>query len=108
MDYATDFGEDRERIRIPLEQDLVGPDRFAVLHPELGAVDHLIAFLLAALLVDDPQDAVAIHRDQIALRVPNGVDLNEFRKAVRLGVLCRLFGDTRSGSANVERTHCEL
>jgi hypothetical protein len=30
--HAGDFGQDRERVRIPFEQDLVGLDRIAVFH----------------------------------------------------------------------------
>ena len=41
--------------------------RSAVLDQDLGAVNDLIAFFFATLVVDDREDAVAVHRDQFAL-----------------------------------------
>ena len=67
VNHAADFGENRERVRIPLEQDLVGLDRGAVFDQNARAVDHRVAFLFAALIVHDGHDAVAVHGDQFAL-----------------------------------------
>ena len=74
----------------------------------LRAVHHRVAFLLAALLVDDGQDAVAVHRDQFTLGVLNCRDAEELHEAVGLGVLLGLFARSGGGSADVEGTHGEL
>ena len=55
------FGQDGERVGIPLQQDLVRLDRTAVFHQDLGAVPHLIALFFAALVVDHGHDAIAVH-----------------------------------------------
>ncbi len=110
MHRTADFGEDRERIRIPFEQDLVGSDGGALFHQNLGAVNHVVAFLLTALLVHHDDLAVTVHGDQFAGLVADGGDaiIQEARKAVRLGVLRRLFGNTCRRSTNVECAHRQL
>jgi hypothetical protein len=55
MNRARDFGQDRERIRIPFQQNLIRLDLGAVAHVDLRAVDNLIAFALALLFVNDDQ-----------------------------------------------------
>src|SRR5579862_4918716 len=108
MDDASNFGQDRERVRIPLQQDLVGLYRRTLFDEDARAVDHVVAFLLAALVIDQYQFAVAVHGDQIAILVAHGLDSEEARETIRLRVLRRLFGNTSRRSADVERTHGEL
>ena len=50
-DLARLLGEDRERVRIPLDQDLALLDRLAFLHLEARAVDDRVALAVAALRV---------------------------------------------------------
>ena len=50
-DRARLLGEDREGVRIPLDQDLARLDLLAVLDPQVRAVDDLVALALAALVV---------------------------------------------------------
>ncbi len=68
----------------------------------------MVAFLLAALFVDNRDNAVAVHRDQFALGVLDGRDVEELHEAVRLGVLLRLLRRTCGRAADMERTHGEL
>ena len=108
MNRAADFGQDRERVRIPFEQDLVRLDGRAVFDVDLRAVNNRIAFALALLLIDDDQDAVAVHGDQFALVVANRVDVVEANETVALGVLRGLLADSRRRATDVERTHGQL
>ena len=55
-----------------------------------SAVDHLITLALTAFLVGDRENTGTIHRDQFALRVANGVDIQVLRKTVRACVLLGL------------------
>ena len=108
VDRAADFGQDREGVRIPLEQNVVRLDRSAFLDEDLGAVHHLVALAFAALLVDDGEDAVAVHGDQFAACVADRLDAEELGEAVGLGVLLGLLGRTGGRAADVERTHGQL
>ena len=108
MHHAGDFGEDREGVRIPFEQDLVGLDRVAVGDGDARAVNHRVAFFFAALVVDDGHDTVAVHRNDFALFVAHRLDVDVLGETVRLGILLGLFGDSRRRTADVEGTHGEL
>src|SRR5580692_2744877 len=108
MDRAGDFGQDRERIRIPFEQGLVALHGRAVFGQNACAIHHLIALLLAVLVVHNRDDAVAVHGDQFARLAANGLDADVLGESVELRILRRLLVDSRSGSTDVERTHGEL
>ena len=51
---------------VPLGQERARLDRLSVLDLQMGAVNDLVAFPLAALLADDGQFALAAHGDQFA------------------------------------------
>src|ERR1039457_3963937 len=108
VDGATDFGENRERVGIPFEQDLVVLDRSAVFHQDARAVIRRIAFLLAALIVDHRHDAVAVHGDEFAGLAAHGLDADVAGETIALGVLLGLFVDARRRTADVEGTHGQL
>ena len=108
VNRAADFGQDGEGVGIPFEQDVVGLHLGAVLEQHLGAVHDRVAFLLAALIVDDGQDAVAVHGDQLALGVADRGDAEELDETVDLGVLRGLLARSGGRAADVERTHGEL
>ena len=108
VNRAGDLGEDRERIRIPFEQVLVGLDRSAVFRQNAGAVNHLIALLLAGLVVHHGDDAVAVHGDQFAGLTANRLNADVLGESVELRILRGLLVDSRSRSTDVERTHSEL
>ena len=60
---ARGFSQDRERIRIPFEQDLVRLHGVAIFDQDLGAVNNGVAFFLAVLFVHHRDDAGAVHGD---------------------------------------------
>ena len=107
-DHASHFGQDREGVRVPLKNDLVGRNRLPVLDAKLGAVDNLVAFFLASLLIDDGHDAVAVHGHQVAEVVADRGDGNKLGKAIGLGILGGLFGNPRGGAANMKSAHRQL
>ena len=80
----------------------------AFLDLELGAVDDSVTLLLAALVVDDGDGAVAVHGDQAAILAADGDEIDEAHGAGVLGL--EVGGsDTRDGgAADVEGTHGEL
>src|SRR3954470_16022233 len=105
---TADFGQDREGIRIPFKKNLIRLDGCTIFHIDLRAVHNRIALSFTLLLINDDQDAVAIHRDQFALVVANCVDIIEPNETVTLSVLSRLFADSSCRTTDVERTHGEL
>ena len=105
---AADFGQDRERVGIPFEQDLVGLDGRAVLEQDARAVNHLVALLLAALFIHHGDYAVAVHGDQLAGLVATVAMLMELGESVGFRVLRGLLAERGGRAADVERTHGEL
>ena len=75
---------------------------------DLGAVDHRIALLFAALVVHDRDGAVAVHHHQVAFLRAYGDQVDEAHGAVVLGIEARLLADSRGRAADVEGTHGEL
>ena len=63
-DRAAALGEDRERVRIPLDEDLALLDVLAVAHLEVRAVDDRVALADDALVVHDVDRAAAVHDDE--------------------------------------------
>src|SRR5262249_49274877 len=108
MDHAADLRQDRESVRIPFEQDLVGLHCRAVFDHHARAVVDGVALLFTPLLVHDRHDAVAIHRDQLAVLALHGLDADVARVSVALGVLRGLFTDARRRTTDMERTHRQL
>ena len=74
---AADFREDRESVRIPLNQSLAELNRTAFGDLYLGAVHDRIALALAALFIDHRDRALAIHNDQIAALRLDGLQVDE-------------------------------
>src|SRR5580704_3795479 len=108
VDRAGDFSQDRERIRIPFEQVLIALHGRAVFGQNSRAIYHLVALLLAALIVHHRDDAVAVHGDQLAGLAANRLNADVLGEAIELRILRGLLVDSRSGSTDVERTHGEL
>ena len=110
---ARVLGEDRERVRIPLDEDLARLDRLAVAHLEARAVDDRIALAVAALRVLDHQRSGAVHDDQLAGVLARALGLDHLQALVAdragvLGVERRLLRDSRRRAADVERAHRQL
>src|SRR5262249_49191318 len=105
---AADFGEDREGVRVPLDQYIAEVDVRTVLDLHFGAVDDPVAFFFGALVVDDGDGAVAVHRHQRAFLGAPGDEVDEAHAPVVLGIEARLLADARGRAADVEGTHGEL
>ena len=108
MAASLRLGQDRERERVPLQQQLRALDLLPVRHPQLRPVHHRVALPLPALPVHHRQLAVAVHRDQRALLVGHRVHPVVPRVAVRLRRLPRLLPDPRRRPSHVERPHRQL
>src|SRR5262249_33314769 len=107
-DLARLLGEDRERVRIPLDEHLALLDRLPFLHLQPRAVDDRVALAIAPLLVLHHQRSAAVHDDQPAVL---GLDDLQPLEADRAGVPRlerRLLADARRRAADVERPHRQL
>ena len=102
------LGEDRERVRIPLDQHLALLDRLAFLHLEARAVDDRIALAVAALGVLDDERAVAVHDHQVAVLRLDDLQALEPDRAGVARLERGLLGDARRRAADVERPHRQL
>src|SRR5262245_19029779 len=109
-DGARLLGEDRERVRIPLNERLTLLELLAVLHLHALAVDDRVAFAIAPLFVLDDERAVAVHDDQLAalfVRLDDLQPLGVHRpRMARIKGL--LLGHARRRAADVERPHRQL
>src|SRR5205823_4495328 len=107
-DQATDLGHDGGGEGIPLGELGADLDLLGFLHVELGAVDDVVAFALAAVLVGDHQLAVAVHHDQRAVLALDGVEADELHHA-RVAVLDGAgFRAPGGRAADVEGAHGQL
>ena len=112
FDLATDLGQDRHRVRIPLGDQIVRLDLGTVLLLQLGAIHHRIAFALPLAAgfqhLDHGDLAVAVHRHQVAFAVHDRLQVDVAQHA---GVADRergLLGAPAGGAADVEGTHGQL
>ena len=67
------FREDGKRVRVPFHDDVPELDGRALGGPDLGAVNHGIAFTFAALFVDDRHRAVPVHGHVVTVPVFHGL-----------------------------------
>src|SRR4029077_3837115 len=108
LDGASGFGEDRERVRVPLGKKFAELDGLIFLDAKARAIDHVVTLLFAALFVDDGNQAVAVHGDQVRAAAAHDVHVDKADEAAVTRLEFRLFGDAGSRSADVERAHGEL
>ena len=108
LDVAADLRQDRRGERIPLDELLAGDDLLAFGDLDGRAVDDGVALLLAPLVVDDRDLAVAVDDDEVAVLALDGRDREEPDRARVLGRVLGLLGDARGRAAVVERPHREL
>src|SRR5262249_10890569 len=107
-DLARLLGEDRERVRIPLDQHLALLDLLPFLHLQPRAVDDRITLAVAPLLILHDERSAAVHHDQSAVfRLDDGHAL-EADGAGIARLERRLRADPRRGAADVERAHRQL
>ena len=105
---ATDFGEDREGVRIPLDQCFAERNWTTFCDLYLSAVHDCIAFALAPLFVHDRNRTLTIHNHQIACLRFHGLQVDEAHDTVALRIEPRLFRNSRCRTTDVEGTHGEL
>src|ERR1017187_8020423 len=108
VDHTGDFGEDREGVRIPFEQDLVALHGSAVFHQDARAVYHRVALLFTALIVHHRHNAQAVHGDDFVGLAADRHDPDIAGESIGFGVLRGLLADSRGGSTDVEGTHGQL
>src|SRR4029077_3695907 len=108
LHVAGGFREYREREGIPFGKSLAVGDVFAVLDTEARAVNHVVALLLAALFVNDGDEAGAVHGDGGAAATLDMLEVHELDDAVVARLERRTLGNAGGGSADVERAHGEL
>src|SRR4029077_5530269 len=105
---AGGFGEDGEGERIPFGEDLAVRDAFAFWDAETRAVNDVVAFLFAAFLIDDGDEAGTVHGDGGAAAALNVFEVHELDDAMVARFERGALGNAGGGSADVERTHGEL
>ncbi len=93
---------------IPFDQHVAQRDLLTVFDLHLGAVHDRVTLLLAALVVNDGDRAVAVHHHQVTFLGPHGDQVDEAHRAVVLGIEARLLADSRSRATDVEGAHGEL
>ena len=81
---------------------------FPILNAETRAVNDVVAFLFAALLIDDGDEAGTVHGNGGATAPLNMLEVHELDDAVVACFESGALGNARGGSADVERTHGEL
>src|SRR6185437_12733413 len=77
LDGAGDLRKQREGVGVPLAQRGAEFDARALLDLQLGSVDDGVALALAALVIDDCDGPVAVHRDQAAVLGADGDEVDE-------------------------------
>src|SRR5690606_29815693 len=108
-DRAGVLGDDRARERIPGGELRAGLDRLAVGDQQRGAVGHLVALALAAVVVDDDDLARARDDDLLALGVGHVAHRRrEADDAVGLGLDRAGHRRPRRRTADVEGAHRQL
>ena len=107
-DRAADLGQDRDVVRVPLDDHLAAGDLLAVLDHDHGAVGHVELVQLATLGVEDLDLAVARQRDVLPLVVGDDVQADELDLALALGLDVLLLDGAGGDAADVEGPHGEL
>src|SRR5262249_33115108 len=107
-DLSRFLGEDRERVRIPLDEHLSLLDVLVLLHLQPRAVDDRLALAMAPFRVLDDERPAAAHDDLVAALAREVLDAVDLRLAGVAGPERRLVGAARGRAAEVERSHRRL
>ena len=103
------FGQDREVVRIPLDEDFAFLDRAAVIRGNHRADNNAVPLEFASILVIvDPDEAVFVQHDVVAVRRGHRAELDITNRAVVLGLDDRLLEGLAGRSTDVEGTHGQL
>src|SRR5712691_2932346 len=105
---ASRFSQDRERERIPFGKNLAMGDVLTVLNAQARAVNDVVALLLAALFIDDGDEAGAVHGDGGAPAALDELEVHELDHTVVARFERGAFGNASGSSTDVERAHGEL
>ena len=111
-DRAARLREDREGVRVPLDEDLGLLDLLAVLDLEVRAVDDRVPLADDALVVHDVDRPAAVHDDQrldaVLLAAFDVLEAVELDRALVPRLERRLILHARCRAADVERAHRQL
>src|SRR5208337_57227 len=105
---ASDFSQDRSRVRVPLDQTLGGIHLLPVFHKYPGPIDKTVFFLFAACLIDNGEHGVPVEHYQNVFFVFDRAYVNELYKPGVLRSQRCLFNDLCSSSSDMEGPHGEL
>src|SRR5271155_2401373 len=108
LDRAGGFREDREGVGIPFDHGLAERDGLPIFDLEAGAIDDMVALLLAVFLVHHGDEAGAVHGDNLFAAPLDDFQVDKFHEAVVAGLDLGLFGDASGRAADVEGAHGEL
>src|SRR5262249_1911244 len=106
-DRSLDFGEDRAGIRIPLGDALTALDVIAVGDLKPGAIRNAVHGAFGPIRIEHSHDQIAVHRDQIAVRIPGAVHVLNSYRSLEVGFAEGLLRNLRC-AADMEGAHGEL
>src|SRR5690606_28473163 len=104
-DLTADFGENRNRVRIPLAQHLARLHLFVLLHQERSTGRHFVFFQFATLGVEQRDFAVASQNDVFAFVVLHHTHAGELGETTLLRLDVAFFDAGIGRTTDVERTH---
>src|SRR6516164_3923345 len=106
-DGALDLGQDRPGIGIPFGNTLTALDVIAVGHLEPRAVGNAVHGAFGTIGIEHGHDQIAVHRDQIAVRIAGDVQILDLDRSFEVRFDERLLRNL-CGAADMERPHGEL
>ena len=107
-DFSADFGQDRDIVRIPLDQRFARRNLFTVDDLQHGAGLNDVLFEFAILFVDNQDFGVAIQNDIFTLFVDHRLAADQLDDAGRTRLDFGFFDRFRAQTADVEGTHRQL
>jgi len=99
------FGQDRNRIGVPLHEDFVLGNLLAVLVADNGAGRNRVAFEFAACLIVDRKFAVTVQHDNFVCFRHNGFQIVVLQLAAIAGAKIGLFDHAGRRTADMECPH---
>ncbi len=108
VDHATDFGDNRHGVGVPLGQDVTAFDFATFLASQTGTVNNRITFFLTSGTVNNSHLTFTVHDNREAVTIVNGVQVDKLQGAVKTRFKSCLFCPPRSSTTDVEGPHGEL
>src|SRR5262252_184493 len=106
-DRSLNFGEDRTGIRIPLGNALTALDVIAIVDLKPRAIRNAVHRAFGPIRIEHCHDQVAVHRDQIAVRIAGDVHVLDSDRSFKVGFDEGLLRNLRC-AADMEGAHGEL